>query len=385
MAVIHYLRYDITRMRNARFKYLKNPARKELHFGVIWPMKQKIKMTYIEGVKFAIEKINKDKSQHFRLIPHYVDEENIDSLAWNFIRDKRIGAVLGTLNSGNVKKSAPLFDNGGILYLQSGTSPFVMFRRLKLVLSVSSSDMIHSFNLEKIISSLKLKRPAVIYGSTEYCDKLENLLFFQVAEDKGVHFVAKVIYDPSIDWGYLYEKINTRKFDGIIFLGYGKDGHNFLHFIRSSSCNVPFIGNEEIDRPVFWQGLPESDLKQVYCSSYYVNFDRTPELQLFYREYKQKFDHDPDAYSVFGYAATMLLAKASSQVKSLSPQLLRNAIMYQEFKILGLKFVYTETGILKLDLTACKQWAPGKGFMVDNGIKKSDKKNEARKYFQQQQ
>ncbi|MEA1922933.1 MAG: ABC transporter substrate-binding protein [Pseudomonadota bacterium] len=361
-AFFHYRHYDLDGMKKRRHNYLlQSQNSSEVHIGVIWPLNQDYP-GYLNGLKLAMKELQENQSYpHFKV--HLAHEDSSKSAAWSFARDQRIVAVIGSVNSDTSKRIAPLLDNAGILFLQSGTSPFLMKRKIKLMLENSSPDFYHAENIKKIVKYLKLKKISFVYKKTVYYEGLRSLLAYQVKNEPDIKITSVYSYDGQFKAEKVYSAIETRDYDGIVFLGYKKETRDFLRYLRWCKSDKPLIGGEILDYPDFYDSIDPESMKGVYCSSYDSHFDKTPELQEFYQRYQENYNKKPDNYALLGYCAIMLLKKAVDNSPNLLPNLLHHSILYSNFSILGLKFEYTDDGILKQNLTACKKWFPGEGFV----------------------
>lgn len=361
-ALFNYFHYDLRGMRQKRENYLRNKVRDEVHIGVIWPHGEE-PSSYINGLKIAMDVLEKDKRlpYHFRL--HFEDEDCGKRAAWRFARDKRIAAVVGCYNSGTVKTCAPILGEAGILFLHSGNNPLLMKRKIKLLIELSYSDIFHTENIKKIAKYAGMKKIALLYKDSEYCRGMKSLFSYQIHKEPDMIFTCIHSYDERSRAEPVYDNIAHTDFDGIVFFGYEKEAHDFLKYLRWCRYNKPFIGNETLDSPDFYRAFPADGLNGVYCSSYTSQFNGTPELQAFSKQYRKKFNSQPDCLAIFGYSAIMLLKKSIEHSRCISPPLMYQSILYCDFSILGMKFEYTKDGILKQNLTACKKWIPNKGFV----------------------
>ena len=361
-AFFHYRHYDLDGMKERRHSYLIQPQNNsEVHVGVIWPLNQEYP-GYLKGLKMALEELQNNQAfPRFKV--HFAHEDKSKSAAWSFARDQRIIAVVGSVNSDTSKRIAPLLNDAGILFLQSSTNPFLMKRKIKLLLENSSPDFYHAENIKNIVRYLNIDKISFIYKKSEYFKGLRHLLAYQVKNEPDIKITSIYSFDEQFKVEEIYSAIDTRDFDGIVFLGYKKETQDFLKYLRWCKNDKPFIGGELLDYPDFYNSIDPETMKGVYCSSYDSHFDKTPELQEFYQRYQQKYNLKPNNYALRGYCAIMLLKKAVDNSPNLRPNLLHHSILYSKFSILGLKFEYSHDGILKQNLTACKKWLPGEGFV----------------------
>ena len=359
----HYHHYDLDGMKKRRHNYLLQPQKSsEVHIGVIWPPTQEY-TGYLKGLKMALEELQENQAlPHFKV--HFAHEDSSKSAAWSFARDQRIVAVVGSANSDTTKRIAPLLDNAGILFLQSSTNPFLLKRKIKLLLENSYPDFYHAENIKKIIKHLQIDKISFIYNKSEYYEGLRSLVAYQIKNESDIEVTSVYSYDGQFKAEKIYAAINTRDLDGIIFLGYEKEARDFLKYMRWCKNDKPFIGGEILDDPEFYKTIEPETMQEVYCSAYDTHFDNTSELQEFYQRYRTKYNLEPNEYAIWGYCAIILLKKSVDNSPNLLPYLLHHSILYSKFSILGLKFEYTHDGILKQNLTTCKKWLPGEGFVM---------------------
>lgn len=361
-AFFYYYHHDLSGMRKKRENYLSQQDFSEIHVGVIWPKNQEVS-SYIHGQEMALDEIKNDKKFPYSFHMHFVDEDSPRSVEWKFLRDHRIVAVVGGLHSGTVKRCAPLFDNAGILFLQSGTNPFLMIKNSRLMLEVSYSDIFHAENIIKIIKFLGMKKIALLYSNSEYCKGLKSLFAYQIRREQDIFFTSIYSFDQNFSPASIYADIIKSDFDGIIFFGYENEAIEFLKYIKWCKYDKPFIGNETLDVPKFYSSFNRKGLEGVFCSSYDSEYNRTRELREFSERYWQRFKTRPDYLAVWGYSAVMLLKKSIEHSPVIFPDVMRQSIIYSDFSILGMKFKYTADGILKQNLTTCKKWVQGEGFV----------------------
>jgi len=362
LAWFHYSRTDFVNMKANRYGYLKDKNVRDVNIGVVWPFKDL--PTYTQGIELALSEIEKEKGFSYRFKLHFKDEKLGETDIWDFANNKKIVAAIGFLNSGSVKACAPILGEAEVLVLECGTNPFLLERNFQLTAGNSYSDFYHADNIKGIVKSLGMKKIAVIYKDTEYCNGMFTLFSFQIGKEKDFYYTSINEYNEKSYVEPIYDRIVDTEFDGIVFFGYSEDASSLLKHLRKIGYRKPFIGNEALDTDDFTKSFGSSfDLSNVYCSSYDTTFDSTPELKAFAERYRQKFNSAPDQWSLCGYSAIMLLKKAIDNQGSLLPPLLYRSIIYSNYTILGLKYEYAANGLLKLNLTSSKKWMPGKGFI----------------------
>jgi len=362
LAWFNYSRTDLVKMKANRYAYLKNENVRDVNIGVVWPLEDY--PSYKNGVELALSDIEKEKSFSYHFKIHLKEEKREGTDIWDFANNKKIVAAIGFLHSNSVKACAPILGEAGVLVLECGTNPFLLERNYKLMAANCYSDFYHAINMKDIAKSLGMKKLAVIYKDTDYCDGLYNLFAFQIGKENDIYLTSANEYNENSYVEPIYDKIINTKCDGIVFLGYSDDASHLLKYLHKSGYRKPFIGNEELDVEAFTKSFkPSFDLSNVYCSSYDTAFDKTPELESFAKRYKQKFNSAPDQWSLCGYSAIMLIKQSIDNADSLIPQSLYSSIIYSDHTILGLKYKYEKNGSLELNLTSTKKWMPGKGFI----------------------
>jgi ABC-type branched-subunit amino acid transport system substrate-binding protein len=362
LAWFHYSRTDLVNRKAHRYGYLKNKNVRDVNIGVVWPFKDL--PSYIQGIELALSEIEKEKSFSYRFKLHFKDEKLGETDIWDFANNKKIVAAIGFANSGSVKACAPILNEAGVLVLECGTNPFLLERNFQLTVGNNYSDFYHANNIKDIVKSLGMKKIAIIYKDTDYCNGMFTLFSFQIGKEKEFYYTSINEYNEKSFVEPIYDRIDNTESDGIVFIGYSEDASSLLKYLRKIGYRKPLIGNEELDTDAFIKSFdPSFDLSNVYCSSYDTTFDSRPELKAFAKRYKQKFNSAPDQWSLCGYSAIMLLKKSIANEGSLLPQSLYRSIIYSGHTILGLKYEYATNGLLKLNLTSSKKWMPGKGFI----------------------
>lgn len=360
-AFLYYIRHNLPGMKQERLEYIEEGPG-EVHIGVIWPLDDEHLSSYLHGVELALEEIKDDEAFPYRFVVHYADEKKREEAVWQFAQDERIIAVIGGYHSGDVKYWAPILDQAGILFLQSGTDPLLQWQHVRLMLEISCNDFYHARNLRKIIQHLEADRIVIIHASTIYGEELASFFVYEITKYTDVQILASVSYWENINFASIYNASTFLPFDLVVFIGYVEDAVEFLKYAKWAGYKKPFVANEVIDSPAFYQRFSPDELQDTYCSSYLNDFSSKHEKKTFAQKYQEKYGTPPDQWSVWGYAAVMLLKKAIERTGSLQPKVLYDTILYRELSVLGDTYRFSRNGLLLLDATVPKKWVPERGF-----------------------
>src|SRR5205823_2371835 len=78
---------------------------------------------------------------------------------------------------------------------------------------------------------------------------------------------------------------------------------------RELDMNMPLLGGDGWDSPEIWK-LGGAALKNAYISNHYSAENPAPEIQNFVKNYKAKFNVEPDSLAALAYDAAKVLADA---------------------------------------------------------------------------
>ena len=265
-----------------------------------------------EGLDLAVEEINKEGKvkMDVEMVDTKGNVQQAVAAAQKMIADKKV-LVVGPLISGEYKAIGPLFQQAKIPLLGSATTAEglieigdYMFRNC-----VPESQNIPQ-TVKKTHKLLGYKKVAVLYSHNNEHQVSAYKTFKKALEDEGVEIVGTETFaDKDTDFSAQLTKIHNLNPDVVVVAGYYQEGGLILKKMRDMGMNQPVLGDNGFVSPELVKiAGPASD--NVYVSSMWSPDRDSKATKEFIKNFKAKYNHDPDNFAACAYVSAKLAAKA---------------------------------------------------------------------------
>ena len=157
-------------------------------------------------------------------------------------------------------------------------------------------------------NKLKVKNVAIYRdNSSDYSKGLAEA-FKQNFKGKIVAEEAYLAKDMDFKAGLT--KIKATNPEAIYVPGYYEEVGKIVKQAREIGLDVPMMGGDGWDSPKLIEIAGKAALNKTYYSSAYSADDTDPSTQKFIKAYKEKYQKDPDFFSMMGYNTVLILADA---------------------------------------------------------------------------
>lgn len=279
--------------------------------GAAGPWKQGYGLQNLQGVQLAAEEINKGggiNGHPLQVISR--DDEGDGALAakiaQEFVRDHRISAVVGHVNSSGMLSAARVYDGELAAVATSATSPDLSGIST-WVFRVISSDSLNGIALANFASKLNVRggpvTAAVLYENNTYGRGLADS--FRRSFHGELLSLDPINADlPSAEPYVSYLK--TRKPRLVFVAGRVASGLKILQEAKRQGFNPVFVGGDG------WQGIVSdtSSAEGTYIGMSFTPEDPSPAARTFVAAFEKRFNTVPDAHAALAYDATKLVAQA---------------------------------------------------------------------------
>lgn len=268
------------------------------------------------GIELAVEEINAAggiDGKKIRIVAKDTRSkpEEAQTVAKQLVSQDKVVAAIGSVESGQSIKAAPVFQEAGIpMVTPSSTSPDVtkqgdhIFRVCYLDDFQGAACATFAFN------DMKVRKAAVIYQlDDDYSKGLAQ--FFR---DRFTSLGGEIVEDVSFQGGSSEFKDQVSKIAGknpdVVFapVYYSKIGLIARDF-RKQGVKVPLLGGDGWESPQLIQ-LAGETLEGSYFGYHYDPDDPDEKVQNYLKAYKAKFDSEPNSLSALGYDAVYVIKQA---------------------------------------------------------------------------
>ncbi|MEO8908901.1 MAG: ABC transporter substrate-binding protein [Gemmatimonadaceae bacterium] len=279
--------------------------------GAAGPWKQGYGLQNLQGVQLAAEEINRAGgiNGHAFLVIDRDDQGDgavASKIAQEFVRNRRISAVIGHVNSSGMLASARIYDGRLAAVATSATSPDLSGIS-SWVFRIISSDSLNGIALATFASRFATRNApasaAVLYENNTYgrglADSFRHAFHGQL--------LSMDPYNDDLPTAEPYiSYLKTKKPKVVFVAGRVGSGLKILREAKRQGFSPTFVGGDG------WQGIvsDSSVAEGTYVGMSFTPEDPSPAARAFVAAFEKKFGTVPDAHAALAYDATKLVAQA---------------------------------------------------------------------------
>ena len=265
-----------------------------------------------EGVRLAVEEINKKGDFPIDLLVEDTKAVPADSMnATKKLIQEKVSMIIGPMTSNEAKAAGPIIQNAKVPSLEiSVTAENItdigdcIFRN-----SVPESKNIPQ-TVQKTHKLLGYKNVAVLYSNNNEHQVSAYKTFVKALEAEGVNIVATETFaDKDTDFSAQLTKIHNVNPDAVVVAGYYQEGGLILKKMREMGMNQPVLGDNGFVSPELLK-IAGAAADNVYVSSMWSADRNSQATKDFVKNFKAKYNHDPDNFAACAYVSVKLAAKA---------------------------------------------------------------------------
>ena len=240
------------------------------------------------------------------------------SVANKFVGDG-VKFVIGHFNSGVTMPASTVYaENGIMMVTPSATNPQITERGLWNVFRTCGRDDQQGEVAAKYISEkYKGKKIAVVHDKTTYGQGLAD----ETRKSLGKLGIKEVLYEGvntgEKDFAALITKIKAAGADLVYWGGLHTEGGYIVRQMREQGLKAPLMGGDGIDSSEF-ASIAGPGAEGVLMTNF-PDPKRSPAAAEVLKKFEAK-KFDPEAYTLYSYAALEIITAAAAATKSLDPK-----------------------------------------------------------------
>jgi branched-chain amino acid transport system substrate-binding protein len=275
------------------------------------------------GVEQAVEDINAAGGILGQKIVVSVGDDRADpkegvSVANKFVGDG-VKFVVGHFNSGVTMPASEVYQENGILEITpAATNPKITERKMWNVFrTCGRDDQQGSVAGDYIAKHFKGKRVAVVHDKTTYGQGLAE----ETRKNMRAKGIKEIFYEgvnkDDKDFSALVSKLRASKPDLVYWGGLHDTGGLIVRQMRDGGLKAPFMGADGIASAEF--AVIAGPGAEGTLMTYGPDPRRRPEAKAVVEKFRAK-NFEPEAYTLYSYAAVQLIKQAAESAKSLDPK-----------------------------------------------------------------
>lgn len=241
------------------------------------------------------------------------------SVANKFIGDG-VKFVVGAFNSGvSIPSSEPLMENGVLQITPASTNPKYTERKMWNTFRVCGRDDQQGGAAADIIAKLyKGKKIAIVHDKTTYGKGLADEMRAALRK-KGMR---DVIYDGinvgEKDFSAVVSKIKQSGADLLFWGGLHTEGGLLLRQMRQQGVKAPLMGGDGITDDEF--AAVAGPAAEGTLMTFSPDPRTNPENKAIVERFRNERKFEPQAYTLYSYAAVQIIKQAAEKANSLEPK-----------------------------------------------------------------
>ena len=305
----------------------------------------------LNGAQMAVDEINGKggiNGKKIRLVS--ADNKSEPSEAGNqatkLITKDKVAVIVGPCTSGSTAAASPVVSGSKVpLISPSATAPGITVddkgKVRPYIFRVCFTDPFQGKILATFaVDELKLKKIAIYNDSSSDYSKGLAEVFAKTLESKGGEeaFLAK-----DQDFKATLTKLKAANPEALYVPAYYEEVSKIVKQAREVGITCPILGSDGWDSPKLVEIAGADALNGTYYSSFYSSQDTDPHVQQFIKDYRKKYNAEPDGFAINGYNCILVAAEAIKQAGSTDGTKIAKALE-------GLKDFQMATGKMTVDL-----------------------------------
>ncbi|MBE3584269.1 MAG: ABC transporter substrate-binding protein [Limnochordaceae bacterium] len=286
---------------------------------------------FLQAITLYTEKVNAAGGLHGHPLQIDAQDDRANpreaaNIAQRFASDRSILATIGSFSSTASLAAAPILERAGVVQL-SPSSSHPDFTRLGTYLfrNVNMQTIEGPLDARFAIDELKARRIAVLFRQDDWGLTASDA-FTKAVEAQG----AKVVFSEAVvqgtrDFRPLLTKLRAQSPDLIYVALFYADAAVFAQQLRQAGINLPVVTNSSLNNPQLIE-LAGAAVEGWYVPTNYFPGDPSPVVQNFLREYRQRWNEEPDQFAAIAYDSIGVIAHAIDTILASGKPLTRQAI-----------------------------------------------------------
>jgi branched-chain amino acid transport system substrate-binding protein len=271
-----------------------------------------------KGFDLALDEINGAGGINGRKLEYVFEDSQSDpkqsvTVAQKFVNDPRIVIELGDFASPASMAASAIYQRAGLVQFGFTNShpDFTKGGDYMWSNSISQADNAPIL-AEYAVKTLGFKKLAVLHLNTDWGRTTKDL-FVKAAEERGAQIVATEGYLPEEkDFRSTLTRVRDASPDAVVLISYYADGSLITQQVRSTGLKQTIVASGSVYSPKFLE-LAGDSANGVFTNTNFFPSEQRPEVQTFVKNFKAKYNEDPDSFAAGAYDTVILVGQVIKQ------------------------------------------------------------------------
>jgi branched-chain amino acid transport system substrate-binding protein len=226
------------------------------------------------------------------------DPKNSVSNLEKFININKVIAVIGSAGSNCTYAMAPIANKGKTVIISPTSSQPELSEAGLFVYRTCPSDVFQEYIISDWLLSFGYKRIGMLYVTNSWGVAMKNAFEEIFSKKGGVVLINLGVEEKVTDFKTQLLKISQQNVDAIFMPTYARQGGRAIKQAKELNIKIPFFGADPWDVGEFVAAGGDAVDGCMYTvfSQY-----KGKEYQVFYKDYKSKYNEEPDFLSSSGF------------------------------------------------------------------------------------
>ena len=237
--------------------------------------------------------------------------------ATKLISKDKVAVIVGPATSGCVAAATPVVTNAKVpLIAPTATAPGITVdeqgKVRPYIFRTCFTDPFQGKVMATFaLKSLNVKNAAIYFDSSSDYSKGLVDVFTKTFEAGGGKVVAKEAFlAKDQDFKAALTKLKAADPQALYVPAYYEEVSKIVKQAREVGLDCPILGSDGWDSPKLAEIAGADALNNTYFSSAYSAQDQDPHVQQFIKDYKAKYNAEPDTFAIHSYDAGLVVAEA---------------------------------------------------------------------------
>jgi branched-chain amino acid transport system substrate-binding protein len=291
----------------------------------------------LKGAKLAVKQVNDAggvKGQPIELI-HYDGKStlaDIANAAQRLVHEDQVTVMIGVADSGFYLASAPIAQDAGIPYLDTGgTVPNLPEQVGEFGHMMPFGDDYQAYvAAEFALKDLGAKTAFLLRDADSDYTRAIAKFFSEKFQEKGGKLIDESSYHTG-DTDYSAHITKIRSLSpppDVIYAAMNPgDDATFVRQAREGGVTLPIIGGDAFDNPDLVKNAGAANTEKVYFTTHMALTEDSGAVSKFIEAYKTEYGIPPEnAFAGLGYDSVYLMVEAMNKASDLTPKAINDAI-----------------------------------------------------------
>ncbi len=306
-------------------------------------------LSALRGAKLAVEQINKNGGLLGKkvILVNYDDRVKSSeavAIARKLVTKDRVVAAVSGSYSGPTRAAAPIFQQFKVPMISAYAVHPEITKAGNFIFRNGFLGTVEGKAMGEVaLKFLGAKRIALLVIDNDYGHSLAEGVKMRIRQLGG----AKIVYEKAYsigekDFTPLLTAAKAQKPDLLIATAYYNEAAQIARQVKQMGWKIQILGEEGYDSPKFLE-LAGDAAEGVIITTNLNRDDLSSITQNFIKNFKAKYNEDPDMVGASSYDAVMLLAKAIKKAHSTDPARIRDALQSLQNEVLATGVLYRFT------------------------------------------